>query len=75
MAEHLGAVERVARARNLLAHGIEQVSADPRKYATAFVVCVDSDGTTHTMTINEVHELSEEIDRVRCSLWLGRRVS
>ncbi len=74
-AEHLEAVERVARTRNLLSHGIEQVSADPRKSETAFVVCVDAEGATHTLTIDDVRGLSEEIDRVRRSLWLGRRVS
>lgn len=75
MAEHLDAVERVARTRNLLAHGIEQVSADPRKSATAFVVCVDAEGATHTLTIDDVRGLSEETDRVRRSIWLGRGVS
>ncbi|TCU32884.1 hypothetical protein [Rhizobium azibense] len=71
MAEHLGAVERVARTRNLLAHGIELASANPRKNATAFVVCVDTDGANRTLTIDEIRGLSEEIDRVRRSILFG----
>lgn len=73
MAEQLSAVERIARTRNLLAHGIELASADPRKNATAFVVCVDPDGTAHTLTIDEIRGLSDEIDRVRRSFPFGRQ--
>ncbi len=75
MAEHLDAVEPIARTRNLLAHGIEQVSADPRTASTAFIVCVDSEGVKNTLTIDEIRELSVEIDRVRRSMWLGRSLS
>ncbi|TDW34228.1 hypothetical protein EV128_104235 [Rhizobium azibense] len=71
MAEHLGAVERVARTRNLLAHGIELASANPRKNAIAFVVCVDTDGANRTLTIDEIRGLSEEIHRVRRSILFG----
>lgn len=67
-AEHLGEVERIARLRNLLAHGIELASADHRKNATALVVCVDADGTAHTLTIDDIREMAEEIDRVRRSI-------
>lgn len=68
MVEHLNEVERIARMRNLLSHGIELASADPRKNATALIVCIDAEGTAHTLTIDDIRELAEEIDRVRRSI-------
>lgn len=68
MMERLNAVERIARMRNLLSHGIQQASAAVRENTTAFVVCVDSDGVKHKLTIDEIRGLSEEIDRVRRSI-------
>lgn len=75
MVDHLGAMERIARMRNLLAHGIELASANPCEIASAFVVCVDPDGATHTFTIEEIRDLSEEIDRVRRSIRSGLQAS
>lgn len=71
MVEHLNEVERIARMRNLLSHGIELASADPRKNATALIVCIDAEGTAHTLTIDDIRELAEEIDRVRRSIRFG----
>ncbi|WP_140426941.1 hypothetical protein [Ensifer aridi] len=68
MADHLRAVEKITRMRNLLAHGIKSASAAPWERASAFVVCVDPDGSAHTFTIEEIRDLSEEIDRVRRSI-------
>ncbi|MNL79548.1 hypothetical protein D3C87_2061780 [compost metagenome] len=74
MAVLLADVERIARTRNLLAHGIELASADPRNDAVALVVCVDPDRTAHALTIDEIRGLSEEIDRVRRSIRYGRQL-
>lgn len=64
----LSAVDRVAAARNLLAHGIQSVSADPWQEDSATVTCATADRTEHVFTIDDIRELSEEIDRVRLTI-------
>ena len=54
--------------RNLLAHGIQSASADPRARDSALVVCAGPDGVRHELTIEMIRGLSEEIDRVRRSI-------
>lgn len=66
--DHLEAVEKIAQIRNLLAHGIQSVSADPWARESALVVCAGPDGVTHEFTIEMIRGLSEEIDRVRRSI-------
>lgn len=66
--EHLEALEKIARVRNLIAHGIQSASADPWSEGSAFVVCVATDGVKHKFTIEMIRELSENIDRVKRSI-------
>ena len=61
-------VEEVARVRNLLAHGIRFVAADPWEANTAVAVCVGPDGLKHELSIETIRGLAEEIDRARRSL-------
>lgn len=68
IAGYLNAVEKVAKTRNLLAHGIQSVAADPWESDSAVVVCAASDGLKHNLTIQVIRDLSEEIDRVRLLL-------
>jgi len=72
LVEYLSAVEKVSRFRNLLAHGIQSVTANPWQSDSAVVVCVGPDGSSHSLPIETIRELAEEIDRVRRSL---RRVT
>ncbi|WP_145924228.1 MULTISPECIES: hypothetical protein [unclassified Rhizobium] len=64
-ASHLKAVEEVAAPRNLLAHGIQSVTADPWEKGSAVVACAATDGSVHRLTVEMIRSLSEEIDRVR----------
>ncbi|WP_160004728.1 hypothetical protein [Rhizobium sp. 18055] len=64
-------VEEVARVRNLLAHGIRSVAADPWEANTAAAACVGPDGLHHHLSVETIRGLAEEIDRVRRSLrWI-----
>lgn len=67
-AAQLGAVEKVSKIRNLLAHGIQSVTANPWEADSAVVVCEGPDGSNHSLTIETIRGLAEEIDKVRRSL-------
>jgi len=71
LADYIDTVERLAISRNLLVHGIQSLSADPWKEASALVVCAASDGSLHTVTIEMLRDLSREINKVRSrpGLW------
>lgn len=64
-AEIVETLDRISRGRNLLAHGIASTSANPWEENYAFVDCIDLDGTSHRVTIDELRGLLEEIDRFR----------
>ncbi|XAZ19555.1 hypothetical protein LVY75_05195 (plasmid) [Sinorhizobium sp. B11] len=66
--DYLTAVEKVSRARNLLAHGIQSVAANPWETDSAVVVCVGPDGSRHNLSIEAIRGLAAEIDSVRRSL-------
>jgi hypothetical protein len=68
LSDCLTAVEKVAKVRNLLAHCIRSVSADPLEADSAVAFCVGPDGSKHDLTIQMIRGLAEEIDRVRISL-------
>lgn len=63
--DHLAGIERVASVRNLLAHGIDTVSADWSQPGSAFVVCIGADGSSHRFTLAVIQNLAQEIDNVR----------
>ncbi|WP_146618537.1 hypothetical protein [Rhizobium sp.] len=65
VAHCINEVENAAKARNLLAHGIKSVSADPWEPNSAYAICADAEGTSHKLTLDMIRSLSEEIDRVR----------
>lgn len=65
IAPYLEALDKVARMRNLLAHCIQSISADPCQHDDAFVLCAGPDGVRHTFTLTLVRELSADINRVR----------
>jgi hypothetical protein len=65
---YLSAVEKVSRVRNLLAHGIQSVTADRWEADSAVVVCASPDGSRHNIPIETIRGLAEEIDSVRRSL-------
>lgn len=62
------AVETVARMRNLLAHGIKVVNANPWEENTAYVICREQNGTEHKLTIDMIKNLSCDIERITLSL-------
>jgi hypothetical protein len=64
-AETVGTLDRISRGRNLLAHGIASTSANPWTQNSAFVDCIDFDGKTHRLTIDELQSLLQDIDRFR----------
>jgi len=68
IADYLNAVEKVAKTRNLLAHGIRSVAANPWESDSAVVVCAAPDGLEQKLTIQMIRGLSEEIDSVRLLL-------
>jgi uncharacterized protein (UPF0216 family) len=61
-------LDRIAGARNLLAHGINSTSANPWKENSAFVECVAADGSKHRFTLDEIRTLAEDIDRFRLAI-------
>lgn len=61
-------LEMLAHFRNLLAHGIQSVAADPWQENSAYVVCKAPDGTKHTITIDMLRQLAKDIDELRLSL-------
>lgn len=75
-AELLDPVEQLAVSRNLLVHGIQSVSLDPYGDDGAVVICTGPDGTMHKLTIENIHTLLREIDKVRMSIqgWCVERI-
>lgn len=61
-------VEKIAGLRNLIAHGIHSLSADPWVKDSATIVCVDPDGEKYRLTIADLRNLSAEIDSIRLSI-------
>ncbi|MGO8468029.1 hypothetical protein AB9F45_26075 [Rhizobium leguminosarum] len=72
LAELMADVERLAARRNLLAHGIQSVTANPWEKDTAVVVCAAPDGLLHHLTIGAIQGLSAQIDAVRRSMRRSR---
>jgi hypothetical protein len=64
----IDAVETVAQMRNLLAHGIKVVNANPWEENTAYAICRDQDGTEHRLTIDMIKDLSCDIEKLTLSL-------
>ena len=56
-AEMVGTLARISWGRNLLAHGIASTSANPWTQNSAFVDCIDVDGKTHRLTVNDLQSL------------------
>lgn len=52
--ELLEPIERAARIRNLLAHCIYSLSADPWTADSAVIVCIAPDGTKHSFNIADL---------------------
>jgi hypothetical protein len=61
-------VEKAAISRNLIAHGIHSLSADPRKAGDPEIVCRSLDGKMHSLSIVALRKLSEDIDHIRRSI-------
>ncbi len=70
LVDHLKSLDELASQRNLLAHGIQSVSADPWSANSAFVVCRGTAGEMQRMPIEMIRRLATEIDAMR--RWLGR---
>lgn len=64
----ISAVDRIAVGRNLLAHGIQSVNADPWIESSATVTRSAPGGSSHQLTIHAIRRLAEEIDKVMLSM-------
>ncbi|WP_132276761.1 hypothetical protein [Neorhizobium sp. JUb45] len=62
--ELLKPIEKVARVRNLLAHCIYSLSADPWTANSAVIVCVAPDGTKHSLNIEDLQETCTELSKL-----------
>jgi len=60
--------ETVAQMRNLLAHGIKVVNANPWEENSAYALCRGRDGTEQRLTINMIKDLSCDIEKLTLSL-------
>ncbi|MEV4606756.1 hypothetical protein MRBLMR1_001713 [Neorhizobium sp. LMR1-1-1.1] len=62
--ELLEHIEAVARVRNLLAHSIYSLSADPWTAGSAVIVCGDPDGTKHSFSIDDLRAACTELSKL-----------
>lgn len=59
--ELLEPVEKVARVRNLLAHSIYSLHADPWTEGSAVIACEAPDGTIHSFSIDDLRATCTEL--------------
>ncbi|PTV70261.1 hypothetical protein DBL06_25710 [Agrobacterium pusense] len=57
-------VEKVARVRNLLAHCIYSLHADPWTEGSATVTCAAPDGTLHSLSIIDLRGVCTELSKL-----------
>jgi len=62
--ELLEPVEKVARIRNLLAHSIYSLHADPWTKGSAVIVCAASDGILHSFSIDDLRAACTELSKL-----------
>ena len=65
MSAYLSKLDIASQSRNLLAHGILSVSADPWDAKSAFAICADREGGQHIFTLEAIRSLAQEIDYLR----------
>ncbi|MDR6192702.1 hypothetical protein QE372_005036 [Agrobacterium pusense] len=63
--ELLEPVEKVARVRNLLAHCIYSLHADPWTEGSAVIACEAPDGTRHSFSIDDLRATCTELSKLK----------
>lgn len=63
--ELLEPLEKVTRVRNLLAHSIYSLTADPWIEGSAVIVCADPDGILHSFSLDDLRAVCTELSRLR----------
>ena len=62
--ELLESVEKVARVRNLLAHSIYSLHADPWTEGSAVITCAAPDGILHAFSIDDLRAACTELSQL-----------